>query len=38
MAVEGAPVGAQLMGRVGGDEALTACGLWVAEHVLGRAA
>ena len=38
MAVDGAPVGAQLMGRIGGDEALTACGLWVAEHVLGRAA
>ena len=38
MAVDGAPVGAQLMGRIGGDEALTACGLWVAEQVLGRPA
>ena len=38
MAVDGVPVGVQLMGRIGGDEALTACGLWVAEHVLGRPA
>ena len=38
MAVDGVPVGVQLMGRIGGDEALTACGLWVAEHVIGRPA
>ena len=38
MAVDGAPVGVQLMGRAGGDEALTASGLWVAERILGRAA
>lgn len=38
MAVEGAPVGVQLMGNIGGDEALTACGLWVAERILGRPA
>ena len=38
MAVDGAPVGLQLMGRFDGDEALTACGLWVAERVLGRPA
>ena len=38
MAIDGAPVGLQLMGRIGGDEALTANGLWVAEHILGRPA
>ena len=38
MAVDGAPVGVQLMGGIGGDEALTARGLWIAEHVLGRPA
>ena len=38
MAVDDVPVGVQLMGRIGGDEALTARGLWVAEHILGRPA
>ncbi len=38
MAVDGAPVGLQLLGQIGGDEALAACGLWVAEHVLGKPA
>ena len=36
MAVEGAPVGLQLIGPIHGDEALTARGLWIAEHALGR--
>ena len=36
MSVEGAPVGIQLMGGIDGDEALVACGRWVAGHVLGR--
>ncbi len=38
LAVEGAPVGVQLLGQFDADEALTACGLWIARHVLGRAA
>ena len=38
MAVDGVPAGVQLMGRIGGDEALVASGLWVAEHILGRPA
>ena len=37
LAVEGAPVGVQLQGQFDADEALTACGLWIAEHRLGRA-
>ena len=38
MAVDDVPAGVQLMGGIGGDEPLTARGLWVAEHVLGRPA
>lgn len=38
MAIDGAPVGLQIMGQIDGDEALTACGLWIAAHCLGRSA
>ncbi len=37
LAVDGAPVGVQLQGQFDADEALTARGLWIAEHLLGRA-
>ncbi len=37
LAVDGAPAGVQLQGQFDADEALTACGLWIARHRLGRA-
>ena len=37
LAVDGAPVGVQLQGQFDSDEALTACGLWICEEVLGQA-
>ena len=37
LAVDGAPVGIQIQGQFDADEALTACGLWIARHFLGRA-
>lgn len=36
LAVDGVPVGVQLLGPVHGDEALVACARWIAERSLGR--
>ena len=36
LAVDGAPMGVQLLGQFDGDEALTACARWLAGHHLGR--
>ncbi len=38
LAVDGAPVGVQLLGQFDGDEALVACGRWIAEYILARPA
>jgi Asp-tRNA(Asn)/Glu-tRNA(Gln) amidotransferase A subunit family amidase len=38
LAVDGAPVGVQLLGPRDGDERLCASARWIAEHVLGRPA
>lgn len=38
LAVDGAPVGVQLLGPRDGDERLTACARWIAGHHLGRVA
>jgi Asp-tRNA(Asn)/Glu-tRNA(Gln) amidotransferase A subunit family amidase len=35
LAVEGVPLGVQLQGHSHRDEALTAVGRWISQHVLG---